>query len=75
MPKLGKVSGQSAIRSLKQIGFVNIRQSSSHVILMRQTPEGEIGCIVPLHNELTIGIPRGNLRQARVSVNEFMESL
>jgi predicted RNA binding protein YcfA (HicA-like mRNA interferase family) len=75
MPKLGRVSGQSAIRSLEQIGFVNIRQSGSHVILKRQTPEGENGCVVPLHNELAIGTRRGNLRQARVSVNEFMESL
>jgi predicted RNA binding protein YcfA (HicA-like mRNA interferase family) len=75
MSKLRRVSGQSAIRSLEHIGFVKIRQSGSHIVLKRQTPEGDIGCVVPLHNELAIGTLRGILRQARVSVDEFMENI
>jgi predicted RNA binding protein YcfA (HicA-like mRNA interferase family) len=47
MPKLQKVSGEAAIRSLEKLGFKRkVRQRGSHVILKKQTSEGEIGCVV-----------------------------
>jgi predicted RNA binding protein YcfA (HicA-like mRNA interferase family) len=75
MPKLRRVSGQEAIHVLERLGFVQVRQRGSHVVLKRQTPEGEVGCVVPLHRELAIGTLRGVLRQARVTPEEFMENL
>jgi predicted RNA binding protein YcfA (HicA-like mRNA interferase family) len=75
MPKLSRVSGEEAIRALEQLGFARIRQRGSHVVLKRQTPEGEVGCVVPLHRELAIGTLRGILRQAKVTPDEFMENL
>jgi predicted RNA binding protein YcfA (HicA-like mRNA interferase family) len=50
-----RVSGHEAIRALEQLGFVQMRQRGSHVVLKRTTPEGEIGCVIPLHRELAIG--------------------
>jgi hypothetical protein len=44
-------------------------------VLKKQTPEGEIGCVVPLHRELAIGTLRGILKQARVTQEEFQENL
>lgn len=75
MPKLRRVSGREAIRALERLGFVQVRQRGSHVVLKKQTPEGEIGCVVPLHRELAIGTLRSILRQARVTPDEFMENL
>jgi len=75
MPELRRVSGQEAICSLERLGFVQVRQRGSHVVLKRQTPEGEIGCVVPLHRELAIGTLRGILQQARVSLDEFVKNL
>jgi len=75
MPKLRRISGQEAIRALERLGFVQVRQRGSHIVLKRQTPEGEVGCVVPLHRELAIGTLRGILRQARVTPDEFMENL
>jgi len=75
MPKLPRVSGKSAIRALERIGFRQVRQRGSHVVLMKKTPEGEVGCVVPLHDELAIGTLRGILRQAKVNIDEFMENL
>jgi predicted RNA binding protein YcfA (HicA-like mRNA interferase family) len=75
MPKLREVSGQEAIRALEQIGFVQVRQRGSHVVLKKNTPEGAVGCVVPLHGALAIGTLRGILRQARVSPDEFMANL
>jgi len=75
MPKLQKVSGEVAIRTLEKLGFKRIRQRGSHVILKKQISEGEIGCVVPLHKELAVGTLRGILKQAKLGVDEFMENL
>jgi len=52
MPRLRRVSGAEAIRALERLGFVQIRQRGSHVVLKKQTSEGERGCVVPRHREL-----------------------
>ena len=70
-----KVSGQEAIRALERLGFVQLRQRGSHVVLKKATPQGEIGCTVPLHKELAIGTLKGILRQAKVREKDFSEDL
>jgi predicted RNA binding protein YcfA (HicA-like mRNA interferase family) len=75
MPKLPRVSGREAIRALEQLGFEQVRQRGSHVVLKKRSPEGSMGCVVPLHRELAIGTLRAILRQARVTPDEFMEKL
>jgi len=74
-PRLRRVSGQAAIRALEKLGFVQVRQRGSHVVLRKQTAGGTAGCVVPLHRELAIGTLRGILRQAGVTQEEFMEEL
>jgi predicted RNA binding protein YcfA (HicA-like mRNA interferase family) len=73
MPKPMRISGEEAIRKLEKSGFQRLRQRGSHVILKKQTPTGDIGCVVPLHKELAIGTVRGILKQARISLEEFFE--
>ncbi len=75
MPKLRRVSGAEAIVALERLGFVQARQRGSHVVLKKQTDEGEVGCVVPMHGELAVGTLRGILRQAKVTPDEFMEKL
>jgi predicted RNA binding protein YcfA (HicA-like mRNA interferase family) len=36
MPKLPRVSGADAIRALEKLGFVQVRQRGSHVVLKRK---------------------------------------
>jgi predicted RNA binding protein YcfA (HicA-like mRNA interferase family) len=74
-PKLRPVSGNETIRVLERLGFVQVRQRGSHVVLKKQLPDGEVGCVVPLHQELAIGTLRGILRQADVTPETFMENL
>jgi predicted RNA binding protein YcfA (HicA-like mRNA interferase family) len=57
------------------LGFIQARQRGSHIVLRKKMPEGDIGCVVPLHKELAVGTLRGILRQARVSPDEFMERI
>jgi len=75
MPKLCRVSGREAIRALERLGCERVRQRGSHVLLKKQTPKAAVGCVAPLHRELAIGTVRGILRQARITPEEFMESL
>lgn len=75
MPKLLRVSGEEAIRALVRLGFQRVRQRGSHVILRKETAQGSIGCVVPLHDELAIGTLHGILQQAKVTAKDFMEML
>ena len=75
MPRLPRVSGQQAIRVLEQIGFEQVRQRGSHVVLRRTTPDGDVGCVVPLHRELAVGTLAGILKQAKVTTQEFIDAL
>jgi predicted RNA binding protein YcfA (HicA-like mRNA interferase family) len=74
--RLPRISGEEAITVLRRLGFVVSRQRGSHVILKKRiSKEDEIGCVVPLHDELAIGTLRSILRQARISPEEFMEKI
>ena len=71
MPKVPRVSGAEAIRALQRLGFEKARQNGSHVVMRR----GSSGCVVPMHPELKTGTLAGLLRQAEVSVDEFVDNL
>jgi len=75
MPRLRRVSGEEAIRALECLGFIRVRQRGSHVVLRKETPQGAIGCVVPLHQELAIGTLRGILAMAKVAPDDFIEKL
>jgi predicted RNA binding protein YcfA (HicA-like mRNA interferase family) len=58
---------------LERLGFAQARQRGSHVVMKKSTPEGSIGCVVPMHDEVAIGTLRSILKQAKVSADEFMK--
>ncbi len=71
MPNLPVVSGNEAIRALQYLGFIVVRQRGSHVMLRK----GSQGCVVPNHREIKIGTLAGLLKQAGVSVDDFINAL
>ena len=75
MVKLPKLSGHELIKILVQFGFKRIRQKGSHVMLIKNSRQGKIGCVIPLHNELETGTLLGILRQAKISREEFLKKL
>lgn len=75
MPKLPRISSKEAIRALERLGFEQVRQTGSHVVMKKATEEGEIGCVVPMHKELKVGTLSGILKQAQVTREEFIENL
>jgi predicted RNA binding protein YcfA (HicA-like mRNA interferase family) len=71
MPKLPHVSGKEAVKALERLGFAQVRQKGSHLILRR----GPTGCVVPLHREIKVGTLSGILKQAGVTAEEFIGAL
>ena len=68
MPKLPRISSKDCVAVLQRMGFAQVRQRGSHVIMRR----GERGCVVPMHRELKTGTLAGLLRQAGVDGEEFL---
>ena len=75
MPKFPLLSGKQLIKILKKLGFTELRQKGSHASLKKESSEGVIGTVVPLHKELAIGTLKGILKQANVNDEEFFEKL
>lgn len=71
MPDYPVLAGADIIKALERLGFVQIRQKGSHVVLRR----GATGCVVPLHREVKRGTLGGIVRQAGVTPDEFLEEL
>ncbi len=71
MPKLPVISAAEAIKALERLGFTVVRQRGSHIVLRRDSS----GCVVPNHRELKIGTLSGVLKQAGVSLDEFIKAL
>jgi predicted RNA binding protein YcfA (HicA-like mRNA interferase family) len=75
VPNLRTVSGVETIKALERLGFRQVRQRGSHIVLRKDSVRGSVGCTVPLHKELKIGTLRGILRQAKVEPEEFLKVL
>jgi predicted RNA binding protein YcfA (HicA-like mRNA interferase family) len=71
VPNLPHVSGAEVVRALQHLGFTIARQRGSHIVLRR----GISGCVVPNHRELKIGTLSGVLKQAGITVEEFIDAL
>jgi len=72
MPQLRKVSGHEVVKILcNKFGFQISGKTGSHVRLSKQTSEGKVGTVVPIHNEIKIGTLKSVLKLARISEDEF----
>ena len=65
------VSGKEAVRALKRLGFVSLDQRGSHIRLEK----GSLRITVPNHNAILPKTLQSLLRQAGVSLEEFIEAL
>ncbi len=74
MSKLKKISGKDCVKILcNKFGFRFVRQRGSHIILKKETANGEVGTVVPNHKEIKIGTLKGVLELAKVKEEEFAE--
>lgn len=73
MKPLPVISGRECVKVLMQVGFVFKSQQGSHIVLRRDDPFAQV--VVPDHDPLDRGTLRGIIRQAGLSVDEFVELL
>jgi predicted RNA binding protein YcfA (HicA-like mRNA interferase family) len=72
MSGLPRASGQQVVAVRQQFGFRVRRQHGSHIIMRRDDPFAQT--VVPNHRELDRGTLRAILRQADISVEDFLRS-
>lgn len=70
MPELPRVSGNDAIKIFERLGFKTLRQRGSHVVLRKDNK----GCVIPVHKELAIGTLRSAIKQAGITLEEFIKA-
>ena len=73
MTKLPRISGRECVSALARVGFIIKRQQSSHIVLRRDDPFAQL--VVPDHKELDRGTLRAILRQAGISIEQFIDLL
>ena len=73
MSALPRISGKECVKALDKVGFYPKRREGSHIILRRNNPFAQV--VVPDHKELDRGTLRSIIRQAGLSVGEFVQLL
>ena len=72
MPRLPTLSGREVVRVFERFGWQVVRQSSSHIIMVR---EGSFATLsIPNHREVAKGTLRSLIRAANLSVTEFIKA-
>jgi predicted RNA binding protein YcfA (HicA-like mRNA interferase family) len=73
--KYKRLSGKQIVKALERIGFVHVRQRGSHVVMKKILPDGAVGCVVPMHQEVATGTLHALLKQAHVSIEDLEQNI
>ena len=70
--KLPLLSGRQVLAALERLGFVELHRRGSHVKMMH--PDGR-KIVFPYHDEVDRHTLKGALRDANVSIDEFLKQV
>lgn len=73
MGKLGNISGKDAVKAFQKLNWQQIGQVGSHVVMVKSGVR--VNLSIPQHKELSIGTLRALIRNAGLSVDEFLNLL
>lgn len=73
MARLGNISGREAVKAFRKAGWHAIGQVGSHVVMVREGVR--VNLSIPQHRELSVGTLRALIRNAGLSVDEFLKLL
>jgi predicted RNA binding protein YcfA (HicA-like mRNA interferase family) len=74
-PKLPVVSGRQVIGALEGLGAQVVRRRGSHIRLRDESDPDHLPVTVPDHRTIKPGLLRQILRDANLTVEEFVELL
>lgn len=72
MPQLPLMSGREVVRVFEKLGWQNVRQRASHIILVKEGARATLS--VPDHKEIARGTLRSLVRAAGLTVDEFIRN-
>ncbi|HIJ70042.1 MAG TPA: type II toxin-antitoxin system HicA family toxin [Planctomycetes bacterium] len=75
MPKLPVISGNQAIKCFEKAGYRVIRQRGSHVRMCHKGNSTKQPLTIPRHKILGKGLMRKLLRDAELTIEEFLKLL
>ncbi len=70
MSKLGNISGKEAAKAFERAGWQRLGQVGSHLIMVK--PGVPANLSIPQHKELSIGTLRALIRNAGMTLDEFL---
>jgi predicted RNA binding protein YcfA (HicA-like mRNA interferase family) len=75
LPRLPALSAREIIAALRRAGFVEDRQSGSHVTMVNEARRR--AAVIPVHSgrDVAVGTVHNILRQAGLTVEEFLRLL
>ena len=73
MGKLGNISGKDAAKVFEKFGWIIIGQVGSHLVMVK--PGVRANLSIPQHKELSVGTLRSLIRNAGMTVDEFINAL
>jgi predicted RNA binding protein YcfA (HicA-like mRNA interferase family) len=74
-PQLPIISGRKAVEAFKTIGYKVVRQRGSHIRLRDEINPEHLPLTIPDHKELKFGLLRKLIRDAGITVEEFLKLL
>ena len=73
MGRLGNISGKEAVRAFEKAGWTSAGQVGSHLVMVK--PSLRVNLSIPQHKELSVGTLRALIRNAGMTVEEFLKLL
>ncbi len=75
MSKIPSLNYDKVIKALQRDGWVIVKQKGSHIRLHKYTGDKKLKLIVPAHKPIKRSTLAHILKQARLSVEEFLKLL
>lgn len=73
--KLPVVSGKDAVKAFEKVGYVQVRQTGSHIRMKHVSDNSKKPITIPDHKVLGKGLLRKLLRDVEISTEDFVNLL
>ena len=73
MGRLANISGKKAARAFEKAGWQRLGQVGSHLVMIK--PGVPVNLSIPQHRELSVGTLRALIRNAGLTIDQFLALL
>jgi predicted RNA binding protein YcfA (HicA-like mRNA interferase family) len=73
MGTLANISGKEAAKAFEKAGWTKVGQVGSHLVMTKSGQRANLS--IPQHKELSVGTLRSLIRNAGMTVEEFLDLL